>query len=119
MCKSQADLHEHVEADVFETHVHKLIREVPPNLLKGIFLIIFIPHHHYHSSSSLSSLIIIIIVSHLFTSVRLVDEVGAARSDGGGDGVRAKGGKGVAVVHVEPDLIVMMIVREDHSRGCT
>ena len=100
MCKSRAHLHEHVEADVFETHVHKLIREVPPYLLKEIFLII-----------------IIITVPHLFTSVRLIDEVGAARSDGGGDGVRAKGGEDVAVVHVEPDLIVMMIIREDHSRG--
>ena len=42
MCKSRADLHEHVEADVFETHVHKLIREVPPNLLKEIFLLLLI-----------------------------------------------------------------------------
>ena len=42
MCKSRAHLHEHVEADVFETHVHKLIREVPPNLLKEIFLLLLI-----------------------------------------------------------------------------
>ena len=94
MCKSQAHLHEHVEADVFETHVHKLIREVPPNLLKEIFIVI----------------IIIIIGPHLITSIRLIDEVGAARSNGGGDGVRAKGGKGVAVVHVEPDLVVIVMM---------
>ena len=57
MCKSQAHLHEHVEADVFETHVHKLIREVPPNLLKGIFLIIII--------------IVVIIIIIVSTSSRL------------------------------------------------